>query len=990
MSDIHPSVNYQFFNYSFFSDLPFKLLVKRRIMNVLLYCNNYDAFMLEEDGQMEEKLFEEYAAQNLRYPPFIIQTDKRERLFQLLAQERVDLVILMLNTSELDIFNIAEELKTRYPEKPLVLLTHFNRDSIIKYKKIQSSGIDYIFSWLGNTNLLLAIIKLLEDKMNVEADIEKAGVQVILLVEDSVRFYSAYLPLIYEFMLKQSSVFKQEGLNRHQQNLLMRGRPKVLLARDYETALEYYQKYENNLLGVISDVSFYRKGKKDAYAGKRFLEFIRHRNSKLPVLVQSFSEKHVSWAEEASAAFLHKGSENLGQKLRGFFYTKLAFGYFLFRDCEGGNILGKARNLTEFAEQLKQVPDNSLLFHSKREDFSHWLKARSLFQLAELFSPLMPEHFKTINGFRSFLINAISLYRFTKAKGTIADFDPAQFGSFVRFARMGRGSLGGKARSLAFFDMVLKQEQVGAKYANVVISVPKTAVIASQCFDDFMEQNKLFYLCTEARSNKEVLQRFVASELSPALQKQILAFVELTNTPVAVRSSSVLEDSYRKSFAGVYDTFMVTPTDDKKLFAAKVEKAVKAVYASVFYQSSKAYIHATSNMIDEEKMSVVLQEVTGRAEDGYFYPDISGVARSVNYYPIAPEKTNEGIANIAMGLGSYIVSGMGSLRFAPKYPKKCLQFSSPELAMKDTQKKIHALDLHADDFIDEEGNQTNIAELKLRTIKSTCLKHLVSVMDYENNMIRDGLSGKGMKLLTFAPVLKHSAFPLAEIVKEILQLGEHQLQCPVEIEFAVKLATDKQSLSEFSLLQLRPFSMQSDRQKVNLDDFTDKKPLILSDNIMGNGIKQHLTDIIYLKQQKNPASVNRSIASRLELLNKSLKQEGRRYILIGPGRWGSSDENLGVPVRWAQISEAELIVEANFKAFSVDPSNGTHFFHNLINFGVAYFMVNADLKQGFYDLQFLENQQKSYEDEQICHVRLPKPITVAIDGDQGKGGVFLE
>jgi len=958
-------------------------------MNVLLYCNNYDAFMLEEDGQIEEKLFEEYASQNLRYPPFIIQTDKEENLFNLLAKEKIDLVILMLNTSELDIFHIAEKIKSRHPEKPLVLLTHFNRDSIIKYKAIKSSGIDYIFSWLGNTNLILSIIKLLEDKMNVEADIQKAGVQVILLVEDSVRFYSAYLPLIYEFMLKQSSTFKQEGLNKHQQNILMRGRPKVLLARDYETAQHYLDKYEQNLLGVISDVSFYRNGKKDAYAGKKLLKYIREKNTKLPVLVQSFSEKHISWAEEANAAFLHKASENLGQKLRSFFYNQLAFGYFIFRQEEGGNELGRAKNLAEFALHLQKVPDSCLHFHAKREDFSHWLKARSLFQLAELFSPLMPEHFTSTDAFRSFLVNAISLYRFSKAKGTIADFDPELFGNIVRFARMGRGSLGGKARALAFFDMVLKQEQLSAKYSNIIISVPKTAVITSQYYDEFIEQNNLFYLCNEPADDSKILELFLQAQIPAKLLSQIDEFAKLVETPVAVRSSSVLEDSYRKSFAGVYDTFMISPNPDSSIFSGQIARAVKAVYASVFYKSSRAYIQATSNMIDEEKMSVILQEVTGHKQEYYFYPDISGVARSVNYYPIAPEKTNEGIANIAMGLGCYIVSGMGSLRFAPKYPKKCLQLSSPEIAMKDTQKKIFALNLEADNFIDENGDQTNISELKLRTIKSKNLKQLVSVMDYENNIIRDGLTAKGMKLLTFAPILKHSAFPLAEIVKEILELGERQLQCPIEIEFAVKLASDKKSVAEFSLLQLRPFSMQSDRQTVNLADFKQKKALILSENVMGNGIKTHVNTIIYIKQNKYLGEANRRIAANIEVLNKKMKDEARQYILIGPGRWGSSDDNLGVPVRWDQISEAELIVEANFKGFSVDPSNGTHFFHNLINFGISYFTLNQDKENGMYDLDFLNRQNAEYEDEYIRLITFEETINIAVDGNEGKGGVFI-
>ena len=973
-----------------FSDTSFDLLMQTRIHKVLLVCSNYDAFMLEEDGRIDEQIFIEYVSLNLRYPPVFIQVDTVEEAFQHLEDENIDLVITMWGKGDMDAFELSRQIKREHKNIPIVVLTYFSREVSELIDKEDLSAIDYIFCWLGNANLLLAIIKLIEDKMNAEYDIIEIGVQAIILVENSIRFASSYLPNLYTIILNQSKEFQQEALNEHQVMMRMRGRPKILLATNFEEAVELYDKYKYNVLGIISDISYNRKGRKDIEAGIRLCKLVKKDDVNMPFVLQSSNNKYRKVAKEMNVDFLYKHSKTLSIELRKFIIQNLAFGSFIFRDPDTKKEIARAANLQEFQKILLSIPDHSLEYHASRDHFSKWLNARALFPIAQMFKYLSKDDFGSLYEMKKFLDMTISCFRFGKGRGVIAKFERTTYDEYSVFSRIGEGSIGGKARGLAFVNSLIKDKKLFSRYKDVMITIPRTVVLCTDVFDEFMEKNDLYQIGLSDLDDKEILQSFTKAELPGWISQDIIAFLKVSkNIPIAVRSSSKLEDSHYQPFAGVYSTYMIPPHHDSKVMLAKLADAIKQVYASVYFKSSKAYMTATANVIDEEKMGIILQEVCGNQNNNRFYPTFSGVARSLNFYPVGSEKPEDGIANVAMGLGKLVVDGGTTLRFSPKYPRKILQLSSPELALRETQKEYYALDLDMDSFVPSVDDGVNILRLSVREEKNVnTLKWVASTFDFENNILRNGYSGSGKPVITFSNILEHNTFPLAEILRDLLDIGQNQMNNPIEIEFAVNLDTPEGSPKLFSFLQIRPVVNDEQFDSIILDDVKSEDTLIISDSALGNGVLNGIFDFVYVKPDAFDAAFNEKIADNIDKLNTKFAEEGKNYILTGPGRWGSTDFWLGIPTKWVQISQARVIVESGLDNYRIDPSQGTHFFQNLTSFRVGYFTINPFINDGYYDIEFLDSMEAAYEDDYIRHIKFPDPLLVVIDGKNRKGVIY--
>lgn len=974
----------------YFDDTPFINLMRKRIYHVLLIASNYDSFILESDGRIEEHIFNEYVSLNLRYPPQFIQVPTEEQAFVALEKENIDLVICMLTLDELDTFGMAKKIKKEYPDIPIVVLTPFSREVTLKLSNEDLSVIDYIFSWLGNPDLLLAIIKLIEDKMNAEHDTSEVGVQVILLVEDSVRFYSSYLPNIYRIIFNQSNAFMTEGLNEHQQMLRRRGRPKILMATNYEEAIHLYEKYRQNLLGIISDISYKRAGKEDPEAGFRFLNQVRTQDEFIPFLLQS-SDTHLKpKAHEMGVGFLDKNSKTLSIELRNFMMEYFAFGDFVFIDPLTNKEIMRAPDLKALQQRIFEVPDHSLEYHIYRNHLTKWLFARALFPLAEFFRDVRPGDFTDLDEIRRFVFDSIAGYRLNKGRGVIAQFNRENFDEYVSFTRIGEGSIGGKARGLAFLDAIIKRNRLFDRFPDVSISIPQTVVLCTDIFDEFMEDNDLYKIGLSDLPDAEILNYFVNARLPLRLHDDLVAFIRVGNRPIAIRSSSLLEDSHYQPFAGVYSTYMVPQVpDDDRLMLELLSNAIKSVYASVFYHDSKAYMAATSNLIDEEKMAIVLQQVAGTQYGERFYPSFSGVARSINFYPIAPEKPEDGIASVAIGLGKYIVDGGVSLRFSPKYPKKILQLSSPEMALKETQKHFYALDLTPGSFYTSVDDGINLVKLKLDTAQENmAFRQMVSTYDFNSQVLREGTLYDGKRVATFANILNHNSFPLAEILSTCLEMGQSEIGKPIEIEFAVELNKPNGVPKVFNLLQVRPIVDSKENVDTRLEDIPYEQTVLYSKAALGNGTISGLRDVVYVKLCGFDPSRNPETALTIAALNEKFQASKEFYVLVGPGRWGSSDPWLGIPVKWPQISAARVIVESGLESYRIDPSQGTHFFQNLTSFKVGYFTIHPYIKDGFFDLDFLNSFPAVYEDDLIRHVRFEAEMKVMIDGRHNLGVVM--
>ncbi len=980
----HPTID--------FSHTAFNLLMQKRIRTVLIISSNYDFFMLEEDGRIDEQIFNEYVSLNLRYPPIFVKATNAAEAFTMMEEGDVDLVIEMLNLGEDDPFTLAKRIRRKYWEVPIVVLTHFNREVSIRLQREDLSAIDYVFCWLGNADLLLAIIKLIEDKMNAPHDIGKIGVQCIILVEDSIRYTSTYLPELYKIVMQQSRIFVKEALNEHQKMLRMRGRPKILLAKTYDEAMDLYGKYKDNLLGIIADVSFKKgdKREKERKLGIKLVEQMRKDDPHLPALMQSSDLSNASLAASIGAGFMHKYSKSLSLELRNFIIRNFAFGEFIFRDPETLEEVARAVDLQALQKRIREVPDDVLSYHANRNDFSKWLNARAIFPVAQLFKYVSEEDFPTTEEIRNYLYEAISSYRISKGRGIIAQFDKKSHDTYRTFSRIGDESIGGKARGLAFINSVIAKYHLYSKYPNVVIKVPKTVVLSTDVFDEFMDTNDLYRIGTSDLSDEEILDHFVSGKLPGWLHQDLYAVISVSEAPIAVRSSSKLEDSHYQPFAGIYSTYMIPINKvDPSRTMVLLTSAIKSVYASVYFKESKAYIEATSNVIDEEKMGIVIQEVCGTMHGESYYPTISGVARSLNFYPIDPEKPGDGIAKVAYGLGKYIVDGGVSLRFSPAYPKKILQLSSTKMMLRDTQKQYYGLNLREESYHASTDDAVNLVRKKIdEAAKDKAFRHVASVYDYESDVVRDGLNYEGKKIVTFAGILQHETFPLAAILKELLEIGQKEMNLPIEIEFAVNMDVPEGMPSIFTFLQIRPIVETDQTSDIDMNQVKEEETILYSKSALGNGEFLGIRDFVYVKPENFNAANSKEIAGKMEVLNKSFKTQKSGYVLVGPGRWGSSDPWLGIPVKWSQISEARVIVESGLENYRIDPSQGTHFFQNLTSFRVGYMTINPFIKDGFYDPAFLDGLPAVYEDEFIRHVRFESELVILIDGKTHRGAVM--
>lgn len=974
-----------------YADVDFSHLMYKRVNKVLLLCSKYDAFILEEDGRIDEQIFKEYVRLNLRYPPHFIHVTSETEALKILENQQIDLVINMLSMGSFDPFEFSKKLKKLYTDLPIVLLTTMSREMTLKIANDDWSSVDYIFSWLGHADLLLAIVKLIEDNFNADYDVNQVGVQAILLVEDSITFYSSYLPNIYNIVITQSKTFTHEGLNEYQKTVRLRGRPKILFAKNYEEAWTLFKKYQHNILGIISDISYPREGKRDELAGLLLCKMVREEEKTIPFLLQSTNMKNRKYAQELRAGFIHKNSKTMLQELRSYLMDHLAFGDFLFVSPSTGEVVARAGNLKELQKQIMEVSEEVLEFHASRDHLSKWLKARALFRIANVFKQMRPEHFPSIDAIRHFIDEAIDAYRKNTGRGVIAKYYRGSIDDYIMLSRMGDGYIGGKARGLAFIDLLLKQNKIHSKYEGVFISIPRTVVISTYYFDLFMEQNNLYDFALTNDNDCEIIEKFRNASLPKSLIRDLSRYLERISNPIAVRSSSLLEDSRFQPFAGIYSTYMIPMIGDSEIKLKRLSEAIKSVYASVYFKGSKAYMTVTKNMIDEEKMAIVLQEVCGKEYDDIFMPTFSGVARSLNFYPINDEKYEDGVIELAIGLGKHVVDGTGyNLRLSPGNPKKILQLSSPDMALRETQKEFVALSIKEYDDMDPEALEDfNLVERTLRYLpKDKSFRPLLSTYDLHNNIIRDSYDGTGKPLVTFAHILKFNKFPLVDIIKEMLQIGQAAMNTPVEIEFAVEMPDQNNNLMRFWMLQIRPIVESSLGERIKLEEINYEDSLIVCKSAIGNGNIVGVHDVVYVKPKSFSAKNNREIAQIISTLNDKFKND-HNYILIGPGRWGSKDPWLGIPVSWAQISNARVIVESSLENYHIDPSQGTHFFQNITSLYIGYMTVNQHINEGKVDFDFLDNcADVLYEDEFVRHIRVNEPFQILIDGKTKNAVVY--
>ncbi len=979
-------------NQLYFQETQFTNLMTRRIFNVLLIANPYDAFMLEEDGRIDEKIFNEYTSLSLRYPPCFTQVSTYEEAVAELRHTPYDLIICMPGTGEDEGFDLARRIKNGFRQIPMVILTPFSHGITRRIANEDLSPFENVFCWLGNTDLLVSIIKLIEDKMNLEHDVGEVGVQTILLVEDSIRFYSSLLPNLYKFVLKQSQEFSTEALNAHQRTLRMRGRPKIVLARTYAEAIDIYTKYKNNILGVITDVRFPLEdgGAKDPLAGIKLSATIREQDPFVPLIIQSSETENMVYASKFEAAFIDKNSKKVDVDLRRVVSDNFGFGDFIFRNPDTMEEIARVKNLKELQNILFAVPAESFLYHIRRNHVSRWLNSRAMFPVAEFLKSITWNSLQDVDAHRRIIFESIVKYRKMKNQGVVAIFRRDRFDRYSNFARIGDGSLGGKGRGLAFIDNMVKRYPELDEFENARIAIPKTVVLCTDVFDEFMESNNLYQVALSDSTDEVILRYFLNARLPDRLVEDFFTFFDVVKSPIAVRSSSLLEDSHYQPFAGIYNTYMIPYLDDRYEMLRMLSDAIKGVYASVFFRDSKAYMQATSHVIDQEKMAVILQEVVGNYYDYHYYPSMSGVARSLNYYPIGDEQAEEGIVNLALGLGKYIVDGGLTLRFSPAHPHQVLQTSELEMALRETQTRFYALDLRnvGKDFSIDDG--FNLLKLHVRDAeKDGSLTYIASTYDPLDQVIRDGIYPGGRKIITFANILQHDVFPLAHILQLVLKYGAREMRRPVEIEFAANLSRDKDKAGTFYLLQIRPIVDSNAVLDEDLSAIPAERLLLRSENSLGHGVLGDLRDVVYVKTDGYRASHNGEIATEIARLNRRFLDEGKNYILIGPGRWGSSDPWLGIPVKWPNISAARVIVEAGLTNYRVDPSQGTHFFQNLTSFGVGYFTINAYRGDGLYNEAYLNAQPAVYESTYLRHVRFATPAVAKMDGKKKRGVVLL-
>jgi len=966
----------------------FHELMARKVRDILLVSTPYDAWILEEDCRLSERIIHEYRGLNLSNPPRFTWVSRAQEALAMLDEKKFDMVITMSQLADMDVFTLGEEIKKKVPDLPVVLLAHDSlpppaRECLLDFTR--PPGIDRSFVWSGNTDILVALVKSAEDRLNVEHDTEFAGIRVILFVEDSPTYISSLLPVLYKELVSQAQALMESRLNEEHKLLTMRARPKILIAESFEEANQLFEKFEPYVLGVISDVRIPRNCVLDENAGVAFLQKIKKERFDIPLLLTSSESINSDKAKNIPAAFVDKNSPSLHAEVRSFFLDQLGFGEFVFRKPDGREI-ARAPNLRKLEEILHSVPEDSFVQHCSRNDFSRWLFARTEIMLASKMRPLRDDDFSSVEGHRQYLISMIQTRRQRLQKGVVANFDAGDFDPDTEFFKIGKGSLGGKARGLAFVANLLQRlPAIHKKFEDVNIFVPQTLVVTTEGFDAFIEENDLKELAKSDAPDEEIAEVFNAANFPQWIAEALKAYLEQINYPLAVRSSSLLEDAQFRAYAGLYRTYMLpNEHSDLEIRLEQLINAIKLVYASTYFRDPKAFSKRVGHRTEEEKMAVIIQQLVGERYGNYFYPTISGVAQSHNYYPFAKMKPEEGIATVALGLGKTVMEGEKALRFSPRYPQLLPQRSTVEDILENSQQLFYALNMGEDS--PEVGilEDANLAKREVSDAeKEAPVKLLASTYIPEEHRIRDSAHMPGYRVLTFAQVLKYGQFPLAEVLCEVLDLGQEGMGCPVELEFSINMPRNQDRKSEFAFLQLRPMTARAELLQVKISDDEIARSFCVSSHALGNAEKNDMADILFVKPDGFDPAKTLQIAREIGELNAGLLSESRKYLLVGPGRWGSADRWLGIPVSWAEICGVGAMVETSSSELRADPSQGSHFFHNITTLGITYATVLVE-DSDFIDWNWLTSLPVVNETTHVAHVRLDKAFNLKVDGKSSK------
>lgn len=967
----------------------FHELMRYRIRDVILVSSLYDFYVFEEDGRLYDVIRKEYQGLNLSpAPEFTLVSTGKEALELARDERKYDLIITTPHIQDMDVTRFAKLVRGAGIDVPIVLLTYDSRETSELLSHYNASALfDQVFIWQGDFRILIGIIKQLEDRFNVEHDTRTIGVQVIILIEDNVRYYSSFLPIIYNELFNQSLRLISEGVNLPDRYLRMRARPKILLCNTYEQAWEYFEKYKEYILGIISDIDFIHEGRQDPEAGLEFARNVKKDMADIPILLQSNMPENSAGAHQAGTSFLLKDSPTLLNDLHQFIMENFGFGDFIFR-TEDSREVGRAQDLSSLEQHLRQVPEESIKYHADRNHFSNWLKARTEFWLAHRLRPRKVADFASIEDLRQLLISSLQEYRKARHRGAVTDFRKETFDPNGSFARIGGGSLGGKARGISFVNLLLNNSDLRHKFKGVVVQVPAGVVLGTDVFDYFLDENRLRNFALSAGDDEEIARRFLAADKFPGeVVEQLREFLEIMTVPLAVRSSSLLEDSQYHPFAGVYETYMIPnrhPHPQQRL--RELLNTIKCIYASTFYNLAKDYIRVTSYRLEEEKMAVIIQKMVGAQHKNRFYPEVSGVAKSHNFYPVAPQKADDGIISVALGLGKMVVEGGASVRFCAKYPHHIPQFSTIPDTLKNSQQSFYSLDLETHLEASLESYRNLIRSLPLSEAEEDgTLYHVGSTYSHQNHAIYDGLSRPGPRLVTFAPILKNKIFPFPQILEILMEMGRKGMGAPIEIEFAANLSAPPGNPKEFGVLQVRPLVLSREMDQLRLGKTEDAELICKSDKVLGNGLIDHICDLVMVDYERFDRAKSREVAREVYYFNAKLLAEKRPYLLIGVGRWGSLDPWLGIPVRWEQISGAKAIVETGFKNMDVTPSQGSHFFQNITSFMVGYFTISSPNEDNFIDWKWLQAQQPHEGLEYTRHLRFQSPVVVKMNGHQHKG-----
>ena len=975
--------------YSNKATINFQDLMLHRIHEILLVASPYDAFILEEDGRLTQQILYEYLGMNLSYAPRVWHAKDATTGLRMLSDRSYDLVIVMMRISDMDPITFGEKVKNNYPDKPVILLA-FDESEIttLPYERMKKT-IDQVYIWSGNANVFPAIIKNIEDRMNLKRDYNIADIRSIIMVEDDPRYYSIILPLLYRTALKHARDLISKSFSDTDRLLLFRARPKIILTSTYEEAIEFYNQYRNNILGFISDVRFPKKGAMDSDAGLKLIKYIRNKDSDMPVLLQSTNSEHKKHAKKVNASFIDKNSTTLMQDLESFIINNFGFGDFIFRDRKR-NEISRANNLKQFQKILKTIPSKTLRYHASKNHFSNWLAVRGEFNIASKLRPIKISDFNNIEDLRKVILDHLESGVNTRTRRSLVQYSAESKGEDIDFVRLSTGSLGGKARGLAFAINLINESGLNKKFDKINLRVPKVAVIGTDEFDYFMNENNLWKIAfAKNKSDKSIINSFLKGSLSKELTKTLSKYLSNIRFPLAIRSSSLLEDSQYQPLAGMYATYMLPNSNKSKTTRLEeLTKAIKLVYASTYLKEPKSLIEGSVHHHEEEKMAVIVMELVGKSHANRFYPSASGLAQSFNYYPVSYMKRKEGVAYLALGLGRTIAEGEKSLRFSPKYPGIIPQYFSVRSTIDNSQNQFYALDLNKGMKLLKHGLEENTSLFDLNIAeKDGELDWSASVVSNEDNVVRDSLRFDGTRVITFPSLLKWKTLPITDLLLDLLKLGESSLGCPVEIEFAINMHDTEETLTDFCLLQIKPMVVGGLDRIQDFDSIQKKNILCKSSVALGNGLIENINNLIIVDPKNFDPSKTKLIAKQIEKINNELS-DLEQYVLIGPGRWGSADPWLGIPVEWDQISKAKVIVEYGMDSFPVDPSFGSHFFQNVTSMRIGYFTINHKKRSDKIDMDWINTQQVKKKSKYIKWIKLDKPITVTIDGQTGEGNII--